>query len=189
MKKLTILVDMDDTIEQLLKSWVEGVNERYGYSVSWEDIAEWNVTKAFPGLTMEQVYTIPTEPGFWKKVEPIPGAAEALQHFMAEGHEVYIATATPYISVTEKMTDCLFRLFPFLKWAQLIITFHKQMLRADVLIDDGVHNLEGGGYAKILMTAPHNRSYDAAANGMIRVNNWEEAVKAVDALAEAGPDA
>ena len=31
MKKLTIFVDMDDTIEQLLKAWVIEANQRYGY--------------------------------------------------------------------------------------------------------------------------------------------------------------
>jgi hypothetical protein len=30
---------------------------------------------------------------------------------------------------------------------------------------------------------PHNRSYDAEANGMIRVNNWSEAIAVVDRLA------
>ena len=57
------------------------------------------------------------------------------------------------------------------------------MIRGDVLIDDGVHNLEGGAYAKILMTAPHNRNYDAEGNGMVRVHNWtqvEEAVRKIE---------
>jgi len=182
-KKLTVLVDMDDTIEQLLKAWVGGVNARYGRTVRCDDITDWNVTLAYPGLTMEQVYEIPTLPGFWRNVEPVPGAADALRHFMDEGHTVYIVTATPYISVPEKMDDCLFRLFPFLNWDQLIITFRKQLLQADVLIDDGIHNLEGGMYTKVLMTAPHNRSYNAEANGMIRVNSWAEAVSVVDRLA------
>ena len=114
------------------------------------------------------------EPGFWKTVEPIPGAAEALQRLMRDGHDVYIVTATTYRSVPEKMDDLLFRYFPFLSWDQVIITRNKQMIRGDVLIDDGIHNLEGGDYAKILMTAPHNRDYDAKANGMIRVENWDQ---------------
>lgn len=99
---MTILVDMDDTIEQLLKAWVQGVNEKYGRSVQYEDIASWDVSAAFPGLTWEQVYAVPMEPGFWKTVEPVPGAAEALQKFMAAGHSVYIVTATPHESVPEK---------------------------------------------------------------------------------------
>lgn len=183
---MVILVDMDDTIEQLLKAWVEGVNKRYNRTVAYDEITDWNVTAAYPGLTMDEIYSIPMESGFWKDVEPMPGAAEALQHFMAEGHDVFIVTATPHDSVPEKMNDCLFKWFPFLRWDQVIITFHKQLIQGDVLIDDGVHNLEGGSYAKVLMTAPHNRNYDAEGNGMIRVNNWAEAVSVVDSLAGGG---
>ena len=171
---MTILIDMDDTIESLLKAWVNGVNMKYGRSVSCEDVTSWDVSAAFPGLTREEVYAVPLEQGFWKTVEPIPGAAEAIQRFMDAGHEVFIVTATPYESVTEKMTEVLFRYFPFLTWKQLIITSRKQLIRGDVLIDDGIHNLDGGDYIKILMTAPHNRNYDAEAIGMIRVHNWAE---------------
>ena len=40
MKLLTILVDMDDTIEHLLKAWVEYLNERHGTTVKHEDITD-----------------------------------------------------------------------------------------------------------------------------------------------------
>lgn len=179
---MIILIDMDDTIEQLLKAWLKGVNERYGYSVDYEDITDWDVSKPYDGLTREQVYAIPDEPGFWGSVEPIEGASEAIRKFINDGHEVYIVTATPYVSVPEKMDDLLFRYFPYISWDQVIITRNKQLIRGDVLIDDGVHNLEGGDYIKILMTAPHNREYDAEANGMIRVNNWKEIEEIISGL-------
>ena len=182
---MRILVDMDDTIEYLLKAWVKGVNEVYGYHVKYEDVRDWDVSKAFPGLTWEQVYAVPMTPGFWQNVEPIPGAAEALQRFMAAGHEVLIVTATPFASAPEKLDGWLFRYFPFLKWDQVIVTGKKQLIRGDVLIDDGVHNLEGGDYIKILMTAPHNAAYDAAAHGMIRVYDWPETEQVIRSLAEA----
>ena len=124
------------------------------------------------------------EPGFWKTVKPVPGAAEALQRLMDAGHEVYIVTATLLENIPEKMNDLLFKYFPFLSWNQVIITHEKQMIRGDVLIDDGVHNLEGGDYAKILMTAPHNRNYDAEANGMIRVQDWTEIEKVIADMEE-----
>ena len=57
-------------------------------------------------------------------------------------------------------------------------------VRGDVLIDDGIHNLEGGNYRTILFTAPHNRFYDAEANGMIRVHTWEEVVRIIDDMEE-----
>ena len=171
---MTIMIDMDDTIEQLLRAWIKGVNERYECSVSYDDCTDWDVSAPYPELTREQVYAIPDEPGFWGTVEPIEGAADAIRHFMDAGHEVYIVTATPYIHIPEKMDDLLFRRFPFISWDQVIITSRKQLIKGDVLIDDGIHNLEGGDYIKILMTAPHNRGYDAEANGMIRAHDWRQ---------------
>ena len=182
---MVILIDMDDTIEQLLKAWLRGVNDRYGRSVRYEDITSWDVSAPYPGLTREQVYAIPDEPGFWGTVEPIEGAAEAIRRFMDAGHEIYIVTATPYISLPEKMDDLLFRWFPFITWDQVIITTRKQLIKGDILIDDGIHNLKGGDYVKILMTAPHNRSYDAESNGMIRVNNWKEVEEVIEGLSGA----
>ena len=179
---MVILVDMDDVVEQLIKAWVRGVNEAYGYNVSPEAVTRWRVSDAFPGLTWEQVYEIPMRPGFWDTVEPMPGAAEALKRLIDAGHEVYIVTATPFESAPEKICGYLFRHFPFLTPDKVILASRKQMIRGDVLIDDGVHNLEGGDYVKLLMTAPHNRAYDAAANGMLRVNDWAEIERAIAEL-------
>jgi 5'(3')-deoxyribonucleotidase len=64
----------------------------------------------------------------------------------------------------------------------VIVTSKKQMIRGDVLIDDGVHNLEGGDYVKILMTAPHNRGSDAEKNGMIRVHNWRQVEEVIQKI-------
>ena len=179
---MTILVDMDDTMEQLLKAWIGRANEKFGRNVALDDITDWNVAAPYSGLTREDIYRVIYEPGFWSSVEPMPGAAEALKHFMDEGHTVYIVTATEIEHVEEKMKGLLFRWFPFLSWGQVIITSRKQMIRGDVLIDDGIHNLEGGEYRKILFTAPHNRQYDAEANGMIRVRSWEEVVRIIDGM-------
>lgn len=82
------------------------------------------------------------------------------------------------------MERVLFKYFPFLTWNDVIITSHKQLVNGDVLIDDGIHNLEGGNYFKILMTAQHNKKYDAEANGMLRVGTWAEVYTAITALAE-----
>ena len=181
---MIILVDMDDTIEHLLQAWVDGLNARYDRNVTIDVIRTWNVAAAYPGISRKDVYAIPDEPGFWKTVKPVEGAAEALKHFMEKGHEVYIVTATRYESIYEKMNDLLFKYFPFLSWDQVIVTSKKQMIRGDVLIDDGIHNLEGGEYVKILMNMPHNEDYDAEANGMFRVHDWKEIEELIDVIAQ-----
>ncbi|MBR0086884.1 MAG: hypothetical protein IJL98_03995, partial [Lachnospiraceae bacterium] len=70
----------------------------------------------------------------------------------------------------------------------VIITFRKQLLQGDILIDDGIHNLEGGSYKKILVTAPYNEDYDAEGHGMIRVHSWKEIEAAVLQLEEEDKD-
>lgn len=126
MRHLTILVDMDDTIENLAEAWVAYLNAR---------------------------------------------------------HPVLIVTTSNYQTLAAKMEQVLFHYFPFLTWNDVIITAHKQLIKGDVLVDDGIHNLEGGDYFKILMTAPHNRNYDADKNGMYRVSSWSETYSAIQALA------
>lgn len=183
---MTILVDMDDTIEKLLEAWVNRANEKYHRNVSLDEITDWNVSAPYSGISKEEIYGVIYEPGFWTGIKPIPGAPEALKHFMDEGHRVYIVTATEIEHVEEKMKHLLFRYFPFITWEQVIITSRKQLICGDVLIDDGIHNLEGGSYRKILFTAPHNRFYDAEANGMTRVHTWDEVVRIIDGMEEPG---
>ena len=161
------------------ENWVLFVNEE-GIATGLYQLKSGSTGGTLPSIMYDPVYDLTYEPGCWSSIEPMPGAAEALKHLMDEGHEVYIVTSTEIEHVEEKMKGLLFRYFPFLDWGRVIITRRKQMIRGDVLIDDGIHNLEGGQYKKILFTAPHNRYYDAEAHGMIRVNNWKEAVRILD---------
>ena len=171
---MTILVDMDEVMESLAKSWAAAVNAKYGYDVDPETIDEWDFAKFFPGLSRNQVYRIMDEDDFWQTVEPLPGAAETLQKLMEDGHDVYVVTTTHPRCLWNKVQYCLNVNFPFINLKHLIVTGNKQMIRGDVLIDDNPDNLTGGEYVQLLMTAPHNRSFDAEAHGMTRVNNWDE---------------
>jgi len=177
-----ILIDMDDVLECLVQGFVDYHREKYGTTTTAEDINNWDLALAFPTLTREQVYSPEREDGFWKYVKPLPGADEALRQLIAEGHEIYIVTASFYESLRAKMDDVLFRYYPYLSWDQVIITANKQLIKGDILIDDGPHNLEGGEYRAILFDAPHNRSYDEKAAGVIRAHGWDEVLAAVEKI-------
>lgn len=184
MKKLTILVDMDGTIERLLDAWLVRLNKRYNRSVTVDDIAVWDIGEAYPGLTPEQIMEDIYGDEIWGEVQPIENAAEVLKQFIDDGHEVYIVTSTPYQSVQAKMDKLLFRYFPFLRWRNVIITSNKQLVAGDVLIDDAIHNLVGGPYQKVLFDALYNRDFDAEANGMIRAHGWLEVKEIIAKMAE-----
>lgn len=70
-----------------------------------------------------------------------------------------------------------------LSWNDVIITADKHIILGDVLIDDGVHNLTGGKYQKILMDAPHNRGIDEKSIPAVRVYNWEQTYGEVNKIA------
>ena len=179
---MRIFIDMDGTIEKLYIPWIKRLNAHYGYDVQPEDVLEWDLGAVYSGLSDKQIMDELLDPTIWDEVEPMEGAAEVMQEFIAQGHELYIVTSSEYQTLPDKMDRLLFKRFPFLSWHQVVITDHKQLLDGDVLIDDGVHNLIGGNYIKILFDATYNRSFDAEGNGMIRARNWDEVRKIVQEL-------
>lgn len=169
MRHLTILVDMDDTIENLAEAWVAYLNARHQTSTNLSDITDWDISKAFPTLTKEQVYAPLFEDAFWSWVKPMEGASEALQKLIADGHTVLIVTTSNYQTLAAKMEQVLFHYFPFLTWNDVIITAHKQLIKGDVLVDDGIHNLEGGDYFKTAIMTQIKTECTVSARGVMLI--------------------
>lgn len=189
MKRLTILVDADDTIECLAEAWLSVLNERYGTSVTVDDLTDWHVPKFFPSLTQEEVYAPLREDATWDRVRPRRDAALYLQRLVEDGHAVFIVTATHHDTYKAKMEKVILKYFPYIHRTDVIVAYNKKMVRGDVRVDDGVHNLEGCDGLKILIDASHNRKYDAEANDMYRVRCWDEAYRIINDYAnEEGSD-
>ncbi|MCM1222536.1 MAG: hypothetical protein NC548_49510 [Lachnospiraceae bacterium] len=182
MRSLTILVDMDDVLENLVQCWTQTLNERYGTSVSEEDITNWHIAEFFPTLTKSQLFGVLQENGFWNKLSPMQNAPEVVERLIHDGHKVRVVTAAHFSTVAPK-TDLLLKLYPCLKWEDVIIAHDKSLIMGDILIDDGVHNLETSTCRKFLFDRPHNRSYCEAENGITRVHNWDEIYRLVTDMA------
>ena len=184
LKQLTILVDMDDTLEDLCTPWVQYLNEKYGTAVTTDDIKDWHIAKVFPTLTREQVFEPLATEGFWERVKPLPKAYENICKLKYDGHRIFIVTASdPIISVPMKLEKVLFRYFPFFSCNDVIITAQKQTIRGDILVDDAPHNLENGNYKRILMNAPHNRFFDEKSIGAARVCDWDTVYRLISKYA------
>lgn len=177
--KFTILIDMDDTIEYLTPAWIAWLNERYGTSVTEDDIHDYDMTKAFPTLTMQQVCEPLFSVGLWYTVKPVPGARYAIERLLNDGHEIYIVTSSNLRTIDTKIRQVLFKYFPMIDADHVIVSRKKQIIRGDILIDDYQENLIGGDYLKIMITAAHNRDFDVSGTDINRCDNWDEVYELV----------
>ena len=124
-------------------------------------------------LSKEQIYEPICNDDFWSTIKAKPDASEYIKKLIDKGFNIYLCTSTDYRNVKVKYEKVIKKYFPYILWNQIIVAYKKQMIKADFLIDDGVHNLENGEYVKILMSAPHNQNYDTEKNRMIRADNWK----------------
>lgn len=186
MKRLNILVDMDDVLVDLLPTWVEHLNQRFGTNVAVADIKDWNISQYFPSNTDDELYDVLQSQTFWQQVQPKREAVSTLQLLLGSGHLITVVTSSHYETVAHKMRECLLHHFPFIEWEDIIVASKKQMIQGDVLIDDGIHNLIGGAYTQLLMDMPHNQNIDAEKYGVIRVHDWAEVYSNIRKLSEDG---
>ena len=173
MKKLTILCDADDTIQELTVHWLAELNQRYNYNVGKDDIRSWDITKAYPDLDPRKVLEPLYEDGFWERTTPVDGSAYFLKKLIDDGHKLLIVTASNAETFDAKKRR-LIEMFPFLKYEQIIRENNKQTVSGDILIDDGAHNLIGGSYRKFLFDRPNNSGFNEAYYGITRVYSWKE---------------
>ena len=181
---MTIAIDMDETIEGLVPAWVDWLNEKHGLNVSYNDITDWDMTKFFPEISKDEVYKpLLSGKDFWEKVKPYPDAIKTIKALKDDGHNVLIVTSSDYRTIQTKMDVVLFKYFPYLSWDDVVVTSTKQLIRCDVMVDDGWHNLVGGEYFKILLDKSYNRNVDTNSDfWAIRRYGWGEIYETINGI-------
>lgn len=166
--------DMDDTLTHLVKPWILYLNKQHGKDVNPDGELNWDLKVHYPDLTNEEIFAPLFDPEFWPHVDPLPDAVETVKKLIDEGFQFYVVTSSNYKTLASKFPEALFKHFPFIDRHRVITTYNKQLIRCDILIDDGPHNIVGP-YRGLLMHAPHNHSFDEAAYSNVkRVYSWKE---------------
>lgn len=169
---MRILIDCDDTIWNLLEAWVTILNERYDENVIWNHIDNWDVSLAYPNLTKQQIYEPLCEEKLWTLVKPKFDAVKYVPKLYEEGHEIYFVTTTDYRNIEFKV-KLLEDYFPDIPIQNLITTYHKNLIRGDILIDDYINNFKERS-SGILFTTTYNKEFNVEELGLHRCDNWEE---------------
>ena len=169
---MIILIDCDDTIWNLCDAWVKWLNSHYGTSVDIKDINEWDMKKSFPELTELEIYDCLKNEMFWLTVKPKQDALQYVPLIEELGHTIYFVTSTNPHNVLFK-ARMLADWFPKIPHDRLIITYHKELIKGDFLIDDYIENFKGNRCG-ILFDANHNQNIEIDGREIKRFDNWKD---------------
>lgn len=118
-------------------------------------------------------------PGFMRDLEVAPGAVDFVTMIHNLGLEIWIVTAVRDCAQIDR-TAWVREHFPFIPWSRIICTFKKEAIEGEIILDDGVHNLEvGDRRLRLLWDQFHNQ----AEERFTRVTSWDEAFQAILELA------
>lgn len=179
MTKLTVAVDADGVLYDLLGPWIELYNKEYDDSLNVDDIDQYDVTK-FVKCSKEELCGLLRREEIWENIQLYDGVYEAIEKL--NGHpmvDLVIATATSYRDCSIKF-DKIFSMLPMLNERQLIITSRKDLIKANFLIDDWEENLKHmipTYEVPILVNRTYNRSFPNAAYNITRAADSAEALK------------
>lgn len=168
MKKLKIILDVDDTIADTTKYLLNRANKEYGTNIVKEDIYDWNLDIVFPDINLRKFFN---EEGFFFNLKPYEDAIYYTKKLIEEGHEIIITTASPMNGFKDKAL-WLQKYFPHIPEKNLILAWRKECVYGDVMLDDGLHNITSSicDYP-IIYDQPWNRKVQGDYK---RVYNWKE---------------
>ena len=170
---MRFLVDIDDTISNFGEILIRELNNIYNTSFTKKDMNNWEWLKD----NFKNPW-IPTESKeFWDKVSIDKDAINCLEKLVQKNEEVYLVTASfPNNMLGYKIRKTLENFNQkYINEKNVIVCYDKSLIKGDVRIDDGIHNLYNES-VNILLTQPWNKNFNERKSKAltIRKNNWKE---------------
>lgn len=182
--KLTIGVDVDDTVADLCSAWVARYNALYGDTL--KEWTTWDIPSIVKPECGLRVYDILKDPNLYNKVPQVDSALWGVWAIRQMGHRVVFVTScgsdaeTVAASAGAKL-DWL-RIHGFLGWdhgaaKDFIVAADKTLVKLDLHIDDRPETVEAFGSRGILFDRAHNRDFHHSAG--YRARSWDDVVDLV----------
>ena len=165
-----VLVDMDGVLVDVYNRFSQLYKEASGKSMPLKDIIGLKEAEAFP----EQLKWV-NSPGFFRSM-PVMQDSQLVLKKLNERYDIIVASmATEFPqSLSDKML-WLVDHFPFISWKQVVFCGRKNIIEADIMIDDHLKNLDNFKGETIIFTQPHNMNLTETRHK--RVDSWKEIEK------------
>lgn len=163
-----IAIDMDGVLSDTVQQFIAWEEKESGIKKKVAEIMGKPELEVFPN-SKKHLHT----EGFFRTTAVIENSQEIVEK-LNNKYDVYIVSAATEFpkSLTEKQA-WLNEFFPFITWRQMVFCGSKEIVQADIMIDDHFKNLNNfTGPLSILFTQPHNAYADNGRHK--RVNTWLE---------------
>lgn len=179
MKKLKIILDCDGVLADTMKKLLKLYNSEYGLNLTKDDITAWDLRKIQKeGTDMTKYFK---QRGFFGDLEPIPDSQKYVKLLQDDGHEIFVATASPVEGMVDKVM-WLRENFEFIPEENIIMCTRKDVICGDVILDDGLHNLRNSSCTyKVVFDHPWNREWLSTDN-FYRVKSWKHFYKLISLI-------
>lgn len=165
-----ILVDMDGVIADVYSMFFTLHEKETGQRLKAEDVAGIREADAFAG----QLRWVNT-PGFFRSVPVMNDSVRVLEKLNRSYEVIIISMATEFPVCLNDKRLWLDDYFPFITWRQMVFCGNKNLINADIMIDDHFKNLDEFTGKTILFSQPHNITTTRTRHR--RVNTWIEIEK------------
>lgn len=183
---MIIGIDLDGVVVDSPQQVVNYINERLGLNLVIDDFKTYSMEDALPDQYKWIVEAAFMDSAMWKNVTLIDGAYENIKKIYEEGHEIYFVTSSLPSNLRKKighLTRCLDFFPKDYVWRHTINIHRKQLLKLDILIDDGLFNLVGQReYLSLCFDMPYNKTNDNDIPRFHRVYNWNEVYSFISLL-------
>lgn len=162
-----IAVDMDGVLANTYSQFIKMHAAEFGRLFTQEEINGLPEAEVFPN---ERKYV--NSHGFFRNAPVMEHSLEVLQK-LNDRYKLFIVSAAMEFpnSLPEKQL-WLNEHFPFIGWQQMVFCGSKEIIRADIMIDDHFKNLDFFTGETFLFTQPHNILANPGKHK--RVDSWME---------------
>lgn len=169
---MIVAFDMDGPIADLHTEWYRRYNRDYNDDLSLDRVVTWDLHNYVKPECGKKIYDYLRDPDLYANVKPVEGALEHMKWLRENGHEVIVVTAGVSGNLDQKL-DWLknngFSAAGERSMGGVIFAYDKKYIRAQMLIDDGPHNIQAFGGTGVVWDAPYNKGV-----GRYRIHNWNE---------------
>ena len=172
-RNFEVILDADDVLLDCNRYALGLLSQADGIPYSIDRVTDWGLL----GIPEDRRLDYLQDAHFYQTQPALAGAADFLASLM-EMAQVTIMTAVYPRFMGERIRR-LSELFPFFPMENIIMGNRKEMLRADVILDDGVHNLLSSGTTlPVLFRQPWNRN----VSGICSINYYREFLSLVQIM-------